>query len=532
MLRILLAGLTLATATLFGQPTAVSDNPGEASTFNDFFQSDDVGYINGTPVFLAIDPATGEEPHALIDGVLTLLSDVAPGADGIRVGEYLEAFGRLYFNARFNSGDPGQLWSTDGTPEGTLLEYTSPGANVGPLTQDAEGNIYFSTNGGLYRFDGTEAELVAPGISYFPASDRANVIGALTPYRDGLAGVLKNGNRQFDLIYLRDSVEVLASVDTQGETTTFAGGLTIQAVTGGLVFSVGGNFQDFKSNFVYDEVGDSLRALDLPIFDYQYIINDSLRLFVADMGGTTFDEDIYFRFDDVNVAPERVLDGVALNSVREFPNLSTDGTALYWQANYGAGGNYDLHVTDGTAAGTRVFATGSFRESGFSNVLAAGRYRIYVGGIGESSFNRTTFRVFDTTTGEGTVAFQSEEGVGANNSLVLLDVVDDRLYFVWELRAGGGRELFSLELPVNPTSTDPNVNRVDLDVTITTDHFTVNSDRPEPVTVTILGVDGRQLGQLRTTTNTATALADVRGAAIYVFELPGRFGVRQIVRFR
>ena len=130
---------------------------------------------NGKVVFFANDGYRGEEPF-VTDGTAagtTLLKDIDPGpADstphqGIQQTNYQTAVvanGRLFFDAT-DGVDGYELWTTEGTPGGTMLvKDINPGsASSNPTQMVAVGKIvFFVANDGtdgpqLWKSDGTSA---------------------------------------------------------------------------------------------------------------------------------------------------------------------------------------------------------------------------------------------------------------------------------------------------------------------------------------------------------------------------------------
>jgi ELWxxDGT repeat protein len=142
-------------------------DPGIGSSYPSSFQ-----IYNGRLSFKARTDDEGFELHST-DGTIagtTLVREIAPGSNGIDYG-YLPGVaptilnGRMYFQAN-DLAHGAELWSTDGTAEGTALlkdiNTVTTDFDPGPMTPGPGGLHYFAANDGfngprLWRTDGTAA---------------------------------------------------------------------------------------------------------------------------------------------------------------------------------------------------------------------------------------------------------------------------------------------------------------------------------------------------------------------------------------
>ena len=92
----------------------IQSGPGSSSPGNF------VEFINDTMIFTADDGIVGRELWITTPTSTTLLKDIAPGANASFPNQLIGFSGRIFFNAD-DSGSNRELWSSDGTPAGTVL---------------------------------------------------------------------------------------------------------------------------------------------------------------------------------------------------------------------------------------------------------------------------------------------------------------------------------------------------------------------------------------------------------------------------
>lgn len=117
----------------------------------------------------------------------------------------------------------------------------------------------------------------------------------------------------------------------------------------------------------------------------------------------------------------------------------------------------------------------------------------------------------------------------ARYSLQLLDVQDSELYFAGDIEPDLGRELYRIDAGVEVVSVPNPRTAPALDVTLTSENFTINAPGAGTANVTVLGLDGRLIARTTANTNSATPIDSYSGIRIYIFEFEGKLAVRRIL---
>ena len=143
--------------------------------------------VGDLTVFSAEAPGLGRELY-VTDGTeagTQVLADLNPGPDDSFPKNFTTFNGEVYFIAR--TGSSQRIWSTDGTPAGTVLrvdplvEFGSGGSPVG-LTP-AAGLLYFTAGGSAFAFDpvaNSSIDLLLSGVdgfdTFFPIGDEVLIL--------------------------------------------------------------------------------------------------------------------------------------------------------------------------------------------------------------------------------------------------------------------------------------------------------------------------------------------------------------------
>jgi ELWxxDGT repeat protein len=295
----------------------------------------------------------GFEPWAS-DGTITgteLLKDIAPGEQGYRTWNQLVAGERAFFND-IGSGD---LWASDGTPEGTSLVWQTQGDEAiyprGALGERLIFTTQTSLTTTLWIGDGSEQNSI-------PLLDNAP---------RGIESIQTTENRLFFRETLTDTTRIWASDGTPAgtrvltQTASYSGiwsAATLAADDALLILPVDGTWLLLRS----DGTAEGTRVV---------------RSFAGALTGLTrLGELLYFAANDgehgyelwaTDGTPENTRMVVDLNpgppsgfdSYRPFlcsifqPELVVSGGKLFFPATDGATG-LELFVSDGTAEGTRL----------------------------------------------------------------------------------------------------------------------------------------------------------------------------------
>jgi ELWxxDGT repeat protein len=520
--------------SLSAQPELVIDyNTGSEDAFECFLCTDQpTARVRTGVVTVAVSGNTGAEPCLLIEGQYALLKDINPGASGGGIAFLTSRDGLAYFAAK----DPvngGAVWVSDGSEAGTVIFYDPDPSNtsrsITAMEFGTDGALYLTLGTTLYRFfDGVGTQLAT---SVTLSTDRDNYPGgSITPYNEGVAYVA-NGSEAFTggLFYATDTVRRLAFIPGQA---SFDQAFAPREINGNLVFSLEASLSspERRSSYVYDAAADTLRRYlnddgESLFVERWYEISDSLRVGRVQIDINTDD---YYTFDGINEPVKLFGEGRFSLAARQTAPAVRVGDTLLWQTEGGTFSDITIKATDGTEAGTStVFEIAN--ASSVTNLLHAGGYVFFVANLGARG--PLDFYRYELSTDE-LVNFYSTpmlESGSINYSLQLLDVQESQLYFAGNIDPTLGRELYRIDAGVEVVSI-PNPRTVPaLDVTLTSENFTINTSGAGTAKVTALGLDGRLISRGTVGVNSTTPLAQFSGIRIYVFEYAGKVAVRRIL---
>ena len=313
----------------------------------------------GTSVFFTADDGVHGEELWISDGSNSgarLVRDISPGSASTRIYSMTTANGFALFSAEDAAGI--ELWRTDGTTVGTYrLKDINPGtAHSDPMYLGREfpvvnGIAYFVANDGvhgrqLWRSDGTEA---------------GTTMVVETPGNNGVALMAATVNNRIFFLGDGNPVTLYSTDGTAAGTVVVSNTLSVVGSVPPAVFQnricFGVNVQTamyelFCSDGIAagtEQVTD-FAALGLSAW-HPYVVNNKLIVNAARNGG-------------VPGGGLYVCDGTPSGLTKisdlhlEAPGIPLNGGAQYafYQSN---GGNPDIFVTDGTAAGTRSMLAGT-----------------------------------------------------------------------------------------------------------------------------------------------------------------------------
>ncbi|WP_216921961.1 Calx-beta domain-containing protein, partial [Synechococcus sp. CCAP 1479/9] len=418
--------------------------------------------VNGKVVFYATTPANGSElwvTDGTTDGT-TLLADINPGSGsaGVNALNFTLLGNKLLFTAT-NPATGIELWVTDGTSAGTqLLRDIVPGSGNGAVQSKPLailGNTaIFAADGDVWSTDGTPTGTVklydfastpgqpsgvfndslfqANGLVYFNAitSDPVGRPRGEVWVTDGTPG----GTREISNLGPETNAGVVAALGTLGSTTYFVAQVTeLDGTTLGLE--------------LYVSTGTSLelfREFD-PGFRSGNINPDSTRVAIA--GNQLF----FTREIPASGNPTElwVIDGATGGTqlLKTFTNITGPkftvfGDSIVFTATTTVGGvtsSFAPWISDGTAAGTQQLLASNPTTSG--NSPDAGNFTPFAGklfftAIGGSATGKELW-VTDGTP-SGTVLFKDINPGAAPSSPSNFVVVGDKLFF--QATTATGRE--------------------------------------------------------------------------------------------
>jgi ELWxxDGT repeat protein len=521
--------------TLSAQPGLVIDyNTGTEDAFDCFLCTEQqTARVRTGVVTVATSESTGAEPCLLIEGQFALLKDINPGAEDSGVKFLTSRNGFAYFAAK----DPvngGAVWVSDGSEAGTIVFYDPDPANtsasITAMEFGADGALYLTLGTTLYRFSEGVGSQLATSVTL--STDRDNFPGgSITPYNEGIAYVA-NGSEEFTggVFYATDTVRRLAFIPGQ---RSFDQAFAPREVNGNLVFSLEASLSspERRSSYVYDAAADSLRRYlnddgESLFVERWYEISDSLRIGRVQKDINTDD---YYTFDGINEPVKLFGEGRFSLAARQTAPAVRVGDTLIWQTEGGVFNDIAIKMTDGTEAGTSTIYESTSAES-VSNLLHAGGYVFFIATL-SSSRGPLDFYRYELATGELVNFYSTPELAvpSARYSLQLLDVQDSELYFAGDVEPDLGRELYRINTGVEVVSAPNPRTAPALEVTLTSENFTVNAQGAGMANVTVFDLNGRLLSRTTANLNAATPIDRYAGIRIYVFEYAGKVAVRRVL---
>lgn len=426
--------------------TLVQDlNVGMGDAFDEFnYKSAQLG---ADIVFSASNDTEGYEPYVLKNGSLELLKDIAAGMESSAPTEFTVFNNKVYFTA-YDPVNGGALWSTDGTSGGTVLVFdpSTESSTERPkgLTVAKNGALYFSYGAQLYKSLGTAATTsVVPGGETVEFAENWVYSGVnYTPYGDGIAFISKD-NKILKLWFAQDSIVNLGELTCDSYYFDYFG---INEVQDGLVFAARSSFDPAFNG----------------LYHYSPTLNTLLKIPVAGVAGADIGR-VFKLNEDRVIVLEYSKGFVSVNGTgtndqvisTSFPGLSQGESLNHtivggeWAVFHGSeqGFGYDVISTNGTTNGTSTIAQPDKPFS--SNFITYTNYAIWASGINNGFVPKIWYaNPYHGTSG---VLYEHPQGSFSLNSIIILGVQNQKLYFFSNIDADLGRELYYLPLEITPT---------------------------------------------------------------------------------
>ncbi|GEM_PF-1223638 len=420
-------------------------NEGNGDAINEFNYK---SVQHGDDIFFSASNGTGGyEPYVLKNGSLELLLDISTGMESSSPTEFTIFNNKVYFTA-YDPINGGALWSTDGTSAGTVLAF-DPSANNSTarpkgLTVAKNGALYFSYENKLYKSFGTTATTnIVPGGETVDFSENWAYQGVnYTPYEDGVAFISED-NKILKLWYADDSIIKLGEVACESFFYDYYG---INQVKDGLVFGARSSFDPaFGGLYHYSPTGDSLHKLP---------INGNLDAEIGRIFKLNEDRVIVVAWGTGFIS----VDGMAANNQvvsTNLPNYLGQGTPLF----HAIVGEWAVFLEKEVfSSGQNILATNGFSNSSsiiampqtyiISNFISYGNFALWASGIS----NGFTPQIWYANPANGTSGklYEHPQGSFSLNSIIMLGVQDNKLYFFSNIDANLGRELYYLPLNLTP----------------------------------------------------------------------------------
>ncbi|MCD9855173.1 T9SS type A sorting domain-containing protein [Epilithonimonas sp. JDS] len=361
-----------------------------------------------------------------------MLKDINPGANPSTPAEFFTYNSKLYFNA--SSPTYGnELWSTDGTAEGTNLAFDiNPGTSSSlPISlMNYNNKLHFLTmigTTGLYSYDSVEgAQLVSPGLS-----TAANLLQT----NDKIFYRLNNKLWYF-------SENTIHNIDTPVVITGQMGAVNGKIILAASPLAGVNNAQIY----MYDGTAVSLIKTINPNTTsnpQNFYYSNQLNTLFFTAGSNTSGFELW-KTDGTTEGTVEVKN-INPGTANSFPgNLRQVGDKVFFSANNGANGT-ELWITDGTEEGTRLVKDinpGSAASNPSSLTELNGKlYFLASDGSGEA-------RLWESDgTADGTKLTLELRPGYTNFVLGKMESYNGALYLSAKLNVANGQELYKIELP-------------------------------------------------------------------------------------
>ncbi len=518
----------LFTGLLSAQLRLVTDlNPGTEGAFECFLcLGQRTAPIADGMLVVAGDNTTGQELYFVKDDSISLVKDVFPGDRDGRIQKLTPFGGLVYFSAISPEGPT--IWVSDGTPEGTDLFFdpspttASLSSRISDFAFGADSALYVVSEGVLHRYkDGVATQLATSVI--ISTEDDNFPGGSFTPYQDGVAFFNINDLGNGGLFLATDTLARLAPLPS---ISRFDQAFGLREVNGNLLFSYESTSNRRKGTYRYENGVDTLQRYNTAtgsalFISRWYTINDSLRVgFDGNRSYLLFDA-LNEPFQISTTGPDRF----TATARQEYPSIQVD-SVLIWLTNGGIFNPEILTITDGTVAGTRVLLEGEFR--GISNLLHDSGNVYFVTGL--NFRNGPTFYRYELSTETLTSFHTGPTDVFSSYDLQLVAVLDSMVYFTSNHENPlYGRELYQVSNGLFPVSTRGPRRVAPLDVSFTSETYTIQANAAGMANVSVFDLGGRLIERQSVPVNTTQPIGAYRGLRIYVFEFAGKMATRRLL---
>lgn len=507
-----------AATVAMAQPQLVADfNPGTADGMTDSLGYEGVYLDDNRMILAVIDPDFGTELGILENGELSLLKDINPGDESSDPQHFVRYNGKVYFSVADDGQVLASLWSTDGTEEGTVKEYSLSG-NAEPISNlvvTDGGELLFKRVSTLYATsDGENFEELLTNVPFFDVDGGGAGNAQYTKYQNGFAFFDNPTGPPHEVrlwYYESGSLEVLYTFE-ESVIGAFSTAYGLGVIDGGLVFSIDG---DNRGTYVYEEgSGEITQVLSFPCDRF-------LRADGVSMVG--FREGIaFYRFsaspaEATVLFDEQPLLPFLLNGT-PYPHIGANGKLVFLgQSTFFT--EKALYMTDGTVAGT--VKLGDLPLNGMNlQMLARGRYVFVV--VYNNDSSPVSIYVADTEAATVTELYQFPESTGPEGSILLTGFQDGKLYFNLSTDETVGRELYTLETGLVVAEESVEIPSVAFGLEFANRQFAIKAEGMKPARVNAYDVQGRLLRSYDTHTNAWLPEVIHAGMVLYEVEVEGQ----------
>jgi hypothetical protein len=414
----------------------------------------------------------------------SLLKDICVGCSST---PYLSVFNNLvYFIASENNMF--SLWSTDGSTSNTAKV-----AEIGESGIDnffvADNFLYFTSNSSIFVVNKSNDVKKITGINAkFNTNGLGNLdYGKVCKYEDGIAHMTLKSDSI--LIYkITETAVLLGKTKIENTFLNFHG---LNVVSNGLVF-------------VYDDEMYNWRKSSGTVVKNTFSVGNKISRIIPFRLNEplvyVFSNGYYLLKGSTTLTLTKFSskwDNLSQND--EIPRTVYNEQMVFFTDDYNSSNDYII-TTDGTTANTKENVAQSSYPSNFYNINQNSFFA-----TGTSNGFKPTLYNYNFDSKELTILKNFSQSSLQSNTIMILGVVGKKIYYLGNLDASVGRELFYIETDINTATNDVddsktlvhfNLKKSDGNLLVTNEQQT-----EEKILVYIFGMDGKLYQSFESVTN-------------------------------
>ncbi len=490
-----LVALFITTISFAQQPSLVLDLEEGSGDIGIEFQNNKFkgAYTNGGYLMHIGNKETGNELYFIKDKTVSLVKDFNEGSSDAWIQGFTNIGSKVYFRVSF------ELWSSDGTESGTILEDTDLSSDI---IKGGDGNLYYSTYDSLYIRDDSGIIASFPSNVYtrlyndYSSHSNSNV----TPYKDGIAYIYTNDNST--KVYYIDSngYSEIASMSNSEWTEV----RTTSSFGDGLIFSLSGG--SVKKTFSLVESEGIIKKIENKIYKYAVKINDESCMLVDEFRIKVFNN---------NSPKGKTLDSDAAEFYSSFPHSIINDKIIYLNKDYSS--SHQVSISDGHTADEVVITENRY----FSNIISKDNYSFFASGTGNG---RLPFLyIYNDNTSETEILYEFPEYSSKIQSVMPICLLDETLYFFYNLDVDYGREIFSLDFPgLVSTNNYPNKLESNLSQQSNNTFIITENKSNSNNTISVYTTSGRLVKRFNAISNQTFVIEELTG--LYMIQVENSYG--------
>ena len=452
----------------------------------------------------------GSEPAVVENDEIVLLKDINEGPESSNPTGFVKFNDKLYFSA-FDETNGYGLWHTDGTTSGTELVFAL-GPEVrhraeGLIVSDL-GHLYFTSNSILYRTDGNGKEIMFEGVDFNETIEERSHNYALF---DGEVAFVRLFNNRIEFYSVDGDSVVLGGTSLEIPVNGQFFGLN--QVENGMIFGmrVIPFSSPYQRTYIFNRNTERVANIELANSNARRIqdFNTDLSLvWVEGEGYFITDGRPWTETKIVNSSNTSYLQGLPIHHA-----TYNDHIAFVAQTGGFFGPQY-IYISDGTAEGTH--RRNEVRSSR-SDMISRGSHAFIASGT-SNGFTPELYHI-NMKEGSSSLLHTFNQPSLQLNSVQMVAIHQDRLYYTSNLDQSMGRKLYYMELDVLSSDLALGTQSPDLNAFITSHTYQLKSANTENYRFEIFDMAGRLLEEGIRSTNKDYSYSHLQGLHILRFTL-------------